>query len=158
MGYVKARMIEELEELCGKISLTEGEKIRIKVDEVEVSEARAIAGKCLVGKVWTNKNINREAFISVMSTIWRIAGEVKFKDLKNNMWLFEFSDQADKRRVMEERSWSFDRQILVLNEFDGSTPLSQLAFDHSSFWIQAHDMPLICMNKDVGTKMGNSLG
>jgi hypothetical protein len=23
---------------------------------------------------------------------------------------------------------------------------------------QAHDMPLICMNKEVGTKMGNSLG
>jgi hypothetical protein len=85
VGYVKARMAEELEELCGKISLTKGEKIGIKVDEVEVSEARAIAGKCLVGKVWADKSINREAFTSVMSTIWRTVGEVKFKDLKNNM-------------------------------------------------------------------------
>jgi hypothetical protein len=59
---------------------------------------------------------------------------------------------------MEGRPWSFDRQILVLNEFDGSTPPSQLIFTHSPFWIQAHDMPLICMNKEVGTKMGNSLG
>jgi hypothetical protein len=158
VGYAKARMTEELEELCGKISLTEGEKIGIKVNEKEVLEARAIAGKCLVGKVWTDKSINREAFMSLLSTIWRIAGDVKFKDLKNNMWLFEFSDQADKRRVMEGRPWSFDRQILVLNEFDGSTPPSQLAFDHSPFWIQAHDMPLICMNKEVGTKMGKSLG
>ena len=74
------------------------------------------------------------------------------------MWLFEFKDQVDKMRVMDERPWSFERQILVLNEFDGSIPPFQLVFDHSPFWIQAHDIPLICMNKDVGTKIGNSLG
>jgi hypothetical protein len=49
---------------------------------------------------------------------------VKFKELKDNIWLFEFSDDGDKRRVLDGRSWSFDRQILVLNEFDGSTPPS----------------------------------
>jgi hypothetical protein len=117
-----------------------------------------VAGKRLVGKVWAEKSVNKEAFMSVMSTIWRTAGGVKFRDLKDNMWLFEFADQVDKKRVMEGRPWSYDRQILVLNEFDGSTPPSQLVFDHSPFWIQAHDMPLICMNKNVGSKIGNSLG
>jgi hypothetical protein len=83
---------------------------------------------------------------------------VKFKDLKDNVWLFEFSDLADKRRIMEGRPWTFDRQILVLNEFDGSIPPSQFEFNYSPFWIQVHDMPLICMNKSIGTKIGNSLG
>jgi hypothetical protein len=151
-------MAEELEELCGKISLTEGERIGIQIDEHEVSEARVVAGKCLVGKVWADKLVNKEAFQSVMSNVWRTAGEVKFKDLKDNIWLFEFSDQVDKKRVMEGRPWSFDRQIIVLNEFDGSIPPSQLAFNHSPIWIQVHDMPLICMNKSVGTKIGSSLG
>ena len=63
------RMADELEDLCGKISLTEGEKVGIKVDECEVLDARAIAGKCLVGKVWTDKNVNNEAFMSVLSTV-----------------------------------------------------------------------------------------
>jgi hypothetical protein len=117
-----------------------------------------IAGKCLVGKIWADKIVNKEAFKSMMSTIWRTAGGVKFKDLKDNIWLYEFSDLVDKRRVMDGRPWSFDRQILVLNEFDGSTPPSQLEFNRSPFWIQAHDMPLICMNKSVGTKIGNSVG
>ena len=83
---------------------------------------------------------------------------MKFKDFKDNIWLFEFADQVDKRRVMKGRPWSFDRQILVLNEFDGSTPPSKLVFYHSPFWIQAHDMPLICMNKNVSTKIDTSLG
>jgi hypothetical protein len=151
-------MAEELVDLCGKISLTEGERIGIQVDELEVSDDRIVAGKCLVGKVWADKTINREAFQSVMSTVWRTSGGVKFQALKDNVWIFEFSDLADKRRVMEGRPWSFDRHILVLNEFNGSIPPSQFEFKRSPFWIQVHDMPLICMNKSIGMKIGNSLG
>jgi hypothetical protein len=72
--------------------------------------------------------------------------------------LFEFADVDDKKRVLDGRPWSFDRQILVLNDFDGSVPPAQMQFTHSPFWIQVHDMPLICMNKGVGTKIGESLG
>jgi hypothetical protein len=123
-GFTFAGMADELEALCGKISLTEGEQTGIQVEELEVSDARVVAGKCLVGKVWGDKNVNKEAFISVMSTIWRTTGGVKFRDLKDNMWLFEFTDQVDKMRVMDGRPWSYDRQIMVLNEFDGTTPPS----------------------------------
>jgi hypothetical protein len=151
-------MAEELGDLCRRISLTEGEKDGIQVEELDVSEARVIAGKCLIGKIWTDKNVNQEAFKSVFSSIWRIVGSVKFKELKDNIWLFEFSDDGDKRRVLDGRPWSFDRHIVVLNEFDGSIPPSQLEFRQSPFWVQVHEMPLLCMNKNVGTKIGNSLG
>lgn len=60
--------------------------------------------------------------------------------------------------MTEERPWSFDWQILVLNEFDGRIPVTQVEFTHSSFWVQVHDMPLICMNKMVGAHIGESLG
>jgi hypothetical protein len=151
-------MAEELGDLCKRISLTEGERDGIQVEELDVSEARVIAGKCLIGKIWTDKNVNQEAFISVFSNIWRIVGTVKFKELKDNIWLFEFSDDGDKRRVLDGRPWMFDRHIMVLNEFDGSIPPSQLEFRYSPFWVQVHEMPLLCMNKNVGTKIGNSLG
>jgi hypothetical protein len=151
-------MADELGDMCKRISLTEGEKEGIRVEELDVSEARVIAGSCLIGKIWTDRNVNQEAFKSIFSNIWRIVGSVKFKKLKDNIWLFEFSDEGDKLRVLDGRPWSFDRQIVVLNEFDGSTPPSQLEFNHSPFWVQVHNMPLLCMNKNVGTKIGNSLG
>ncbi|XP_059436809.1 uncharacterized protein LOC132169876 [Corylus avellana] len=151
-------MADELEDLCGRISLTDGEKIGIQVEEGEIAAEREAGGKCLIGKVWTEKSINKEAFRSVLSTVWRTAGGVKFKELRETIWLFEFTDEGDKRRVLEGRPWSFDGQILVLNEFDGSTPPSQLEFNQSPFWIQVHDMPLLCMNKSIGTKIGSSLG
>ena len=75
--------------------------------EGEVAETRAIGGKCLVGEIWIEKNVNKEAFKSVLSNIWRMAGEVKIKELQENLWLFEFSDVMDKERIMEGRLWSF---------------------------------------------------
>ena len=151
-------MSDCLEVLCGRISLTEGERIGIQVTDEEVADTRALGGKCLVGKVWTEKTINKEAFRSVLTGIWRIVGGVKIKELQDSLWLFEFSDVVDKNRIMEGRPWSYDRKILVLNEFDGRTPPSQMDFSQSPMWVQVHDLPLLYMNKVVGTKLGESLG
>jgi hypothetical protein len=46
----------------------------------------------------------------------------------------------------------------VLNEFNESIPPSQIEFNHSLFWVQVHDMPLLCMNQAVGMKIGESMG
>lgn len=105
-----------------------------------------------MGRIGGERRVNKEAFRSVLSRIWRLSGSVLFKEVLDNVWVFEFEEIADKRRVLEGRPWSFDRQILVLQEFDGTTPPSQLVFSHSPFWVQVHEMPLLCMNKAVGLK------
>lgn len=53
--------------------------------------------------------------------------------------------------------WSFERQILTLNEFNGLAPPSRMDFTHSPFWIQVHNLPL-CMSRAVRTKIGRMLG
>ena len=113
---------------------------------------------CLVGKIWARKQVSREAFKTVLSRIWRLVGTVVFKELQDNLWLFEFNEEDKKHRVLARRPWSFNRQILVLNEFDGQCPPLQMAFMNSPIWIQVHDMPLLCMTKGIGAKIGASLG
>lgn len=142
----------------GGISLSEGESkgIQITVEDVEESAQRGV--NCLVGRYWTEKKYNKEAFKTVLSKLWRVVGRVTFRELHDNLWLFEFSDGEDKRRVMEGRPWSFDRQILVIREFDGQTPPAQMTLNSSVFWVQIHDMPLACMTKSVGIKIGESIG
>lgn len=56
-----------------------------------------------------------------------------FKEVQDNVWLFEFLEIEDKKRVLDGRPWSFDRQILVLNDFDGSVPPAQMEFTHFPF-------------------------
>lgn len=63
-------MAEDLEELCGNIILTEGEKSGIKISECEIAEAREKGTRCLVGKIWSGKRTNKEAFKQVLSRLW----------------------------------------------------------------------------------------
>jgi hypothetical protein len=151
-------MGEELEKLCSRISLTGGEKIGITVTDDDVADTREKSVNCLIGKLWTERAVNREAFISVISRLWRTAGQIVFKELQDNCWLFEFSGEADKQRVLEGRPWSFDRHALVLNDFNGMKGLTQMNFKMSPIWVQVHDMPLLCMNRGVGMKIGASMG
>ena len=90
----------------------------------------------------------------MLSRIWRLVGHVTFKEIFDNVWLFEFMDEKDKRRVLEGRPWSIDRRVIMLKDFDGTAPPTQMKFQYSPFWIQVHDMPLLCMTKRVGVMIG----
>jgi hypothetical protein len=72
----------------------------------------------------------------LLSRLWRKMGKVVFKEVLDNVWLFKFEDNDDKRRVLEgRRPWSFERQSLVLNEFNGSVSPLMMKFMHSPFWV-----------------------
>ena len=58
--------------------------------EGEVDKVRAQGGQCLVGRIWMGRKVNKEAFKSELSRIWHIIGGVIFKELDDNIWLFEF--------------------------------------------------------------------
>jgi hypothetical protein len=142
----------------GILPLTKGEKQGISIGDDEIEDLRIKGSKCLVGRLGDGKKINKEAFKSVLTRIWHIRGHLFFKEIQDNLWLFEFSDEEDQRRVLEGRPWSYDRTLLILNVFDGKIPPSQMMFDNSPIWIQIHDMPLGCMNRAVARKIGESLG
>jgi hypothetical protein len=151
-------MADDVDKLCSKVALIGGEWDGITITEGEVAESRDRGERCLVGRIGEDRRVNKEAFRTVMTRLWRIVGTVVFQEVQENIWVFEFSDRDDKERIMAGRPWSFDRQIIILNELDGNAPPSQMQFTHSPFWVQVYDLPLICMNKSVGTKIGESLG
>lgn len=50
---------------------------------------------CLVGRFLTEKNINTRAMRSKMADIWKPAMGVNIKDLKDDIYLFQFYHQDD---------------------------------------------------------------
>jgi hypothetical protein len=133
-------------------------KGRNRVSLLEIEDLRIKGSKCLVGRLGDAKKINKEAFKLVLTRIWHTRGHLFFKEIQDNLWLFEFSDEEDQWRVLEGRPWSYDRTLLILNVFDSKIPPSQMVFDSSPIWIQIHDMPMGCMNRAVARKIGESLG
>jgi hypothetical protein len=70
------------------------------------------------------KKINKEAFKTLLLRIWRTIERVFFKEIQDNLWLFEFDEESDKKRVLDGRPWCYECTLLILNEFDGRTPPS----------------------------------
>jgi hypothetical protein len=111
-----------------------------------------------VGKLGPVKKINKEAFKSLLARIWKAEGKVFFKEISESLRIFEFSEASDKQRVLDGRPWSYDRALLVINQFDAKTPPSRMDFSFSLMWVQIHDMPLGCMFRGIGNKIGSTLG
>jgi hypothetical protein len=65
---------------------------------------------------------------------------------------------VDKQKVMARRRWSYNRTLLILSDFDGRLALSQMDFTVSPIWIQIHNMPFGCMNREVDFQIGSTLG
>jgi hypothetical protein len=82
---------------------------------------------------------------------------VTFKVIGENMFIVEFELEWDKMRIMDGRSWLFDGNLVSLEDFDGLTPPADMNFDQASFLVRMYNLPLACMGKDVGKKLGASV-
>jgi len=138
--------------------LSEKEQREIVVEESAIQELCNKGSLCLVGRLGVRKKLNKEAFKTVLQRIWRPSGRLVVKEIRADLWLFEFSEDRDKQKVLAGRPWSYDRTLLILNEFDGKISPSQMDFSSSPIWVQVHDMPLGCMNRGVGSQIESSLG
>ncbi len=72
-----------------------------------------------MGRLGVPKKLNKEAFKAILVRIWRLVGRLFLKEIQEHVRLFEFTEEGDKQRVLGGRPWSYDRTLLVLNEFDG---------------------------------------
>ena len=63
----------------------------------------------------------------------------------------------EKDRVFQKQPWSFNKSLLVLNEFDGHTHLDIVNMDWCTFNVQIHVLPLDMMNEKIGVVLGESI-
>lgn len=151
-------MIEKNRNELDGFPMSEGEQLGIEIADETVHDLRIKGSRCLVGRLGVPKNLNKETFIAVLLRIWQPAGNVLFKEVQENLWLFEFAKECDKQRVLAGRPWTCNSTLLILNELGGRLAPSQMEFWQSPIWVQIHNMPLGCMNRAVGTQIGGSMG
>jgi len=118
------------------MKLSEGERKEITITESDTADLRGRSERCLLGRLMSDRRIQKEAFKTLMSRLWKTVEAVAFKEIQDNLWLLEFSNREDKRRVLEGRPWLFDRSLLVLKEIDEDIPPSHMDFSKAFFWVQ----------------------
>ncbi|KAK3229669.1 hypothetical protein Dsin_001550 [Dipteronia sinensis] len=80
---------------------------------------------------------------------------VEIEVVKVNIFIFHFKDQSDRRRVWAVGLWTFDDNLIVLEEPTGKGEVEKRAFNRVEFWVQIHHVPLLCLSKEVGRFLGS---
>ncbi|KAH9700334.1 transcription factor FER-LIKE IRON DEFICIENCY-INDUCED TRANSCRIPTION FACTOR [Citrus sinensis] len=118
---------EELIRKCKAITLKGGEEGKVSFKSgMKSKEEKTVAG-CLVGEVLTNKNVNKEGLKLAMQQAWQTIREVKVDTMGENMFMFRFATEADKRRAIAGNVHVQDclrGQNINFEKFDGKINFS----------------------------------
>ncbi|KAL9440453.1 hypothetical protein AB3S75_019170 [Citrus x aurantiifolia] len=140
---------EELIRKCKAISIGEDKEKIMNFEGSMRSKGRQVVVGCLVGKILHNRRVNQEGLKSALQMVWRTTKEVRIESLGNNVFLFKFALEANKKRILAGGPWHFDRALIILTEPKGFGEVTRQAFTHTSFWVQLRNVPIMCMEKDI---------
>lgn len=107
---------EELIKTCKAISLDEETRGKVTIKSKMKEMGEKIFAGCLMGKGLLNREVKNEGFKAALLLVWKIMKEVKIEELRENIFIFHFGNEADKKKVFAEVPWHFDRALIVLTE------------------------------------------
>ncbi|KAJ1395066.1 Zinc finger, CCHC-type [Sesbania bispinosa] len=108
----------------------EGAEIQL---DIEGESGLTIARKTLVGRILTDKSLNRVAVKEILAKAWGLVEDINISDLGPNIFLFHFSEEKQAKKVLEEGPRFVMGQLL-------------------------HGLPLDYMNTKNATKIAGFIG
>lgn len=123
----------------------------------EDEEARVELG--LVGRIWTKRRINANAFMETIKAVWQPNHGVEISSMGDNTFVFQFHHWRDKNKVVEGQPWHFDNHAILLGDIDGNIKPSDMELCTLPMWVRVYNLPfkgrLNMMNVEaIGKKIG----
>ncbi|KAK3182831.1 hypothetical protein Dsin_030117 [Dipteronia sinensis] len=141
--------VEEVAKLCAALTPKEMEG-PLKPLHVNLKARGEKRLACrLVGELLSNKNVNSDAFISVLPKIRKFIEDVEIEVVSGNTFSFTFKNVNDRRQVLLGGPWSFDKVLLVLEATVGKGDVQNMSFNKVAFWVQIHNVHLLCMTVEI---------
>ncbi|XP_050241424.1 uncharacterized protein At4g02000-like [Quercus robur] len=151
-------MADELEELWKKLTFTEEEDTGIELDSSSTSAARKIGKYCAIMKILSQRSINIDALRKNLRMLWKLNKGVQISELEEDLYLVEFGDEKDKRKVLDMCPWSYEKQLVLIQEFDGKLTPKEIEVKWAPFWVQIYNLPLNSRTRETGWAIGSCLG
>lgn len=95
----------------------------------------------MASKFFTKRVLNVDVVALTFKPLWKPSGELKIRDMGDNILLFEFEDSLDLEHVLEFEPWSYDKNLVVSQRTLDAEEALLLDYSHSLFWIQIHNVP-----------------
>ena len=145
--------MDDLTNSWNKLSLSEHEG-----GEFEFQAQHKSQEFFIVAKFFTPRISNVEAVARTFNPIWRSKNGFQVQTLGDHRMLFIFDNKVDVDKVLHNEPWSYDKHVVILQFYNKTLPLRDLAFRESLFWVQVHDIPISYMNQTTAEKLCSMIG
>ena len=142
-----------LDSLWSRFTLDEDEEHGVEAPQPVVESVHRLAGR-----FFTKRTLNVDSIACTFKPLWKSVGELKIRDIGDNILLFEFEDNLDLERVLEYEPWTFDKHIVIFERVSTVEEIPSLEFLRAIFWVQFHNIPKKSLNPVISEVVGNSIG
>nr|POE60430.1 hypothetical protein CFP56_45631 [Quercus suber] len=73
------------------------------------------------------------------------------------LFLVEFGDEKDKKKVLDMCPWNYEKQLILIQEYVGELTLKEIEVKWAPFWVQIYNLPLNSRTKETGWAIGSCL-
>lgn len=158
MGSIVSLMADVLVNQCAKLRITEDEGEIVSLDDIQDDTEETNINLSMVGKVLTIRPFNFEAMKNTMNQVWAISKGALFRPIENDLFMVQFANLRDKNKVMAGRPWTFDQNLLLLNEIEGSAQPSDISLNYCPFWVRLYNLPMDSRTENRIKLIGGGLG
>ena len=140
-------MAEDIVSRISHLKITAEEGKVVALDDVTEDDLSAEIILALVGKVMTVRNYNFVALNRTMNQIWALSKGALFRAIENDLFVVQFAHRRDKEKVLSGRPWTFDQNLVMLNDIDGTQQPSSIEMTMCPFWIRLYNLPMGCRSE-----------
>lgn len=146
-----------MEESLANLNPLEYEEVTVELESVE-QEGVELAQRTIVGKVFSEKILNRGAFKTVVSQAWGVPDGLQISDLGPNIYLFTFKEKKESMEIMKRGPWFVMNHLLNLQRWIPEASVFEIDFAWVPFWVQLHGMPFGSMSMENASKIASQIG
>ena len=106
--------------------------IRLKANEKVVVE---LFNTRLVGKLLVDRSVNKNVVRAITLKAWRTSRGVQIINLKENIFLFKFASEGDRRRILELGPWNIEGYPLILKHWNQNQTAKDVDFSSLQIWV-----------------------
>ena len=109
-------------------------------------------------KILTQRTIILDALRKNLKKLWKPNKGLQIFEIEEDLFLVEFGDGRDKKKVMETCPWSYEKQLILMQEFEGEMVPKEIKLQWVPFWVQIFNLPPKSMTREAEYEIGSKLG
>lgn len=90
--------------------------------------------------------------------MWRPVLGMRVKEIRPNLFIFQFFHERDVSRVIDRGPWGFENYTLVSKRLDADDIPEKIPLFFLDIWTQIYDLPCGYMSEKIAGLIGAYLG